>query len=96
MTDSAGLAAESIKAVKKTLFMDLTANGWPAELDKSEGLAIINDSTIAVGNDNDFGQVCPAANGIAMATGTLCHVFTYGLQEAIKFPACTPATRLPQ
>ena len=86
LTDSAGLAAEGIKAVKKTLFMDLTTNGWPAELDKSEGLAIINDSTIAVGNDNDFGQVCPNADGIAIATGTLCHVFTYGLQGTNKIP----------
>lgn len=98
MVDSAGLAAEGIKAVKKTLFMDLTTNGWPAELDKSEGLAIINDSTIAVANDNDFGQVCPNADGIAIATGTLCHVFTYGLQGANKIPnlyvPVTPPTKL--
>lgn len=86
LTDSAGLAGAGIKAVKKTLFMDLTAHGWPAELDKSEGLAIINDSTIAVGNDNDFGQVCPNADGIAIATGTLCHVLTYGLQGSNKIP----------
>lgn len=95
MVDSAGLAAENIKAVKKTLFMDLTANGWPAELDKSEGLAIINDSTIAVSNDNDFGQVCPDANGIAIATGTLCHVFTYGLQGTNKIPNLHSNTQPP-
>lgn len=86
LVDSAGLAEQGIKAVKKTLFMDLTANGWPAALDKSEGLAIINDSTIAVSNDNDFGQVSPDANGIATATGILCHVFTYGLQGDNKIP----------
>lgn len=89
LVDSAGLAGEGIKAVKKTLFMDLTAHGWPAALDKSEGLAIINDSTIAVSNDNDFGQVSPEANGIATATGTLCHVFTYGLQGDNKIKGLT-------
>jgi len=86
LVDSAGLAGEGIKAVKKTLFMDLTAHGWPAELDKSEGLAIINDSTIAVGNDNDFGQVSPGANGIATATGIKSHVLVYGLQGDNKIP----------
>ncbi len=93
LVDSAGLAAEGIKAIRKKLFIDLTANGWPAELDKSEGLAIINDSTIAVGNDNDFGQVCPNADGIAIATGTLSHVLVYGLKGANKIPNLyTPTT----
>lgn len=80
LADSAGLAFQGITPVKKTLFMDANANGWPSSLEKIEGLAIINDSTIAVCNDNDFGQVSPAANGIATATGYLSHVFTYGLQ----------------
>ncbi len=84
LADSAGLAAQGIKAVQKTLFMDLTANGWPDALDKSEGLAIINDSTIAVGNDNDFGQFSPDEDGIATATGIPCHVFVYGLQGSNK------------
>ncbi len=80
LVDSAGLAFQGITPVKKTLFMDLNANGWPSSLEKSEGLAIINDSTIVVGNDNDFGQVSPSANGIATATGYLSHMFQYGLQ----------------
>ncbi|PSK88800.1 esterase-like activity of phytase family protein [Taibaiella chishuiensis] len=93
LVDSAGLAGEGIKAIRKKLFIDLTANGWPAELDKSEGLAIINDSTLAVGNDNDFGQVCPNADGIAIATGTLSHVLVYGLKGANKIPNLyTPVT----
>src|SRR5690606_34305521 len=48
LVDAAGLTAESITPVSKTLVMDLLANGWPAVLDKAEGLAIINDSTIAI------------------------------------------------
>lgn len=84
LADSAGLAFQGISAVKKTLFMDLNANGWPSSLEKSEGLAIINDSTIAVGNDNDFGQVSPNADGIATATGFRSHVLKFGLQGSNK------------
>lgn len=84
LADAAGLAAQNIVPVQKTLFMDVNANGWPAALEKIEGIAIINDSTIAVNNDNDFGQACPAANGIPTATGNLSHIFRYGLQGANK------------
>lgn len=84
LVDSTGLASYGIKAVKKTLFMDLLANGWPAILDKAEGLAILNDSTIAVCNDNDFGQTCPLADGIPIATSNLSHIITYGLAGSNK------------
>ena len=84
LADSTGLATYNIKAVKKTLVMDLLANSWPAALDKAEGLAIINDSTIAIGNDNDFGQTCPLANGIPIATNNVSHVITYSLSGANK------------
>lgn len=84
LADSAGLAAQSIVPVKKTLVMDLLANSWPAALDKAEGLAIINDSTIAIANDNDFGQVSVPQNGVATATTNLSHVITYRLSGANK------------
>ena len=84
LVDAAGLSANSITPVKKTLFFDLLANGWPSELDKAEGLAIINDSTIAVCNDNDYGQSAPAADGLATATGKTSHVLVFGLQGANK------------
>ncbi|MEN9346145.1 MAG: putative phytase, partial [Bacteroidota bacterium] len=88
LVDSAGLAANSIKPVKKTLFMNLLSNGWPASLEKAEGLAIINDSTIAICNDNDYGQMAALPdNGVAMATGITGHVFVYGLQGANKLKA---------
>jgi hypothetical protein len=79
LVDSTGLANNGIKAVKKTLVMDMLANAWPAVLDKAEGLAIINDSTIAFCNDNDFGQTCPNADGIAIPTTNVSHVITYRL-----------------
>jgi hypothetical protein len=92
LVDSAGLAFQGIAAVRKTLAIDLNANGWPSALEKAEGLAIINDSTIAVCNDNDFGQVSPAANGIATATGNLSHLFKYRLQGSNKLTNFEPLT----
>ncbi|GAA4451646.1 esterase-like activity of phytase family protein [Rurimicrobium arvi] len=86
LVDSAGLAGAGIKAVEKTLVMDLLANGWDASLDKAEGITIINDSTIALCNDNDFGQTCPSANGVPVATTNLSHIVVYGLKGANKIP----------
>jgi hypothetical protein len=91
LVDSTGLANNGIKAITKTLVMDLLASGWPSNLDKAEGLAIINDSTIAIANDNDFGQKSDLANGIATATGNLSHLITYRLSGAKKLPNYTPS-----
>ncbi len=84
LTDSIGLANNSIKPVKKSLFMDLLANAWDPLLDKPEGIAIINDSTIAISNDNDFGQSSPAENGVATVSTNLSHLVVYGLKGANK------------
>ena len=84
LVDQTGLTNNSITPVQKTLFMDLLANNWPSNLEKAEGLAIINDSTFALVNDNDFGQYSPAENGIATANGNLSHLFEYGLSGANK------------
>jgi hypothetical protein len=84
--DSAGLVAAGITPVKKTLLIDLVANGWPAALDKVEGIAILNDSTVALVNDNDFGQTCPAADGIAVPTTNKSHLFTFRLSGTDKLP----------
>ena len=86
LIDEAGLNSNGIKPVTKTLFMDLLANGWPSVLDKAEGLAIINDSTIAVCNDNDFGAASPGADGIATATNNKSHVLVYALHGNNKIP----------
>jgi 2',3'-cyclic-nucleotide 2'-phosphodiesterase (5'-nucleotidase family) len=84
LVDATGLAANNITPVSKILFMDLLLNGWNPLLDKAEGLAIINDSTIAVGNDNDYGQISLLENGIATATTNKSHVVIYGLQGLNK------------
>jgi hypothetical protein len=90
LVDSAGLAANSITPVKKTLMMDLLANGWPAALDKAEGLAIVNDSTIFICNDNDYGQNSPGETGIAAATTNISHVIKYGLRGVNKLSNFKP------
>ena len=90
LVDSAGLVFQGIFPVKKTLFMDLLASGWPANLEKAEGLAIINDSTIALVNDNDYGQISPAEDGVATATGILSHLITFGLQGNKKLTGFVP------
>ena len=43
-----------VKPMKKTLLLDLNAIGWAAE--KAEGLTLVDGSTIALANDNDFGM----------------------------------------
>lgn len=94
LVDSAGLAAQNIVPVKKTLFMDMLANGWPAALDKAEGIAVVNDSTLAICNDNDYGQTSPNADGIPTATTNLSHVIVYRLQGANKIKNFVPLPAL--
>jgi hypothetical protein len=86
LVDATGLTANGITPVTKTLYMDLLANGWNPVLDKAEGLAIINDSTIAIGNDNDYAQTTlgGAEDGVAVATTSLSHVVTYRLSGTNK------------
>lgn len=46
-------AWSEVVTLKKTLLLDLNAAGWLAE--KAEGLALVDSSTVALINDNDFG-----------------------------------------
>lgn len=64
--DTAGLASNNVTPVSKTLYVDLVAAGYEA-YDKPEGLALVDNDTIAVINDNDFGL----AGGLDPATGQL-------------------------
>lgn len=82
LKDATGLATEGIIPVTKTLFFDLRANNWNHE--KAEGLTIINDSTIAVCNDNDFGQLSVNEDGIAVENNVPSQLFVYHLQGANK------------
>lgn len=55
LQSDAGLAALGITPAAKTLFVDLGAIGYN-RVDKTEGLALIDENTLAVINDDDFGM----------------------------------------
>ena len=84
LVDSIGMAGFNLNAVKKTLVMDLLANAWPSSYDKAEGLALVNDSTIAICNDNDFGSNAPNGDGIPIASNLTSHLITYRLSGINK------------
>lgn len=54
LQSAAGLTAAGIYPVKKTLYVDLAEVGYHMG-DKAEGLAFVDENTLAVLNDNDFG-----------------------------------------
>jgi hypothetical protein len=88
----AGLAANGIIPVQKEFFTDLLELGWERQHDKPEGLAILNDSTFAVINDNDFGISAPNADGKIALTGktTRLYVFTLPKDKQLNYvsPYC--------
>ena len=92
LKDSTGLANNNIVPVAKTLFMDMLANKWPSNFEKAEGIALINDSTIAFVNDNDFGQYSPLENGVAAANNMESHLFVYGLNGKNKITGLVQPT----
>lgn len=52
-TASNGVDYAGVVTLRKTELLDLNALGWLAE--KAEGLALVEDHTLALVNDNDFG-----------------------------------------
>jgi hypothetical protein len=92
LTDSAGLAKYSITPVQKTLYLDLVANKWNIACEKSEGIAIINDTTIAVGNDNDYGMSSPNDDGAIVASGIQTTIYRYTLPSSMKLNYHSSAT----
>ncbi len=74
-----GLTANGIVPVEKEFFADLLELGWERQHDKPEGLAILDDSTFAVINDNDFGLASPAADGKIVLTGKTTRLYVYTL-----------------
>ena len=63
------LAAAGVTPIGKTLHVDLAAAGYD-EVEKVEGLAVVDEDTLAVINDNDFtvGDIT-----LDMSTGTFVH-----------------------
>lgn len=81
--------ANGVTPVQKTLYLDLLANGWDPSHKKPEGITVVNDTTIAVINDNDFGVDSPQADGMLVSTGkkTVLYQFTVPKSMALNFVA---------
>lgn len=79
--------ANGIMPVQKTLYMDLLAHDWDPAHKKPEGITVVNDSTIVVINDNDFGVDSPKADGNLILTGknTVLYQFTVPREMALNF-----------
>jgi hypothetical protein len=58
--DLAALSAMGVTPAKKTRILDLVDMGWTAE--KAEGIAMVDDKTLAVSSDNDFGLALTVAD----------------------------------
>ena len=54
----------NVVVLKKTLLLDLNAAGWLAE--KAEGLALVDENTLALVNDDDFGLKTIVQNASAV------------------------------
>ena len=86
----------AVTPLKKTLLLDLNAIGWAAE--KAEGLTLIDDSTIALANDNDFGLKTKVfdANGVEVdgADVTKCTVDANGTIVTSSTAGCNAANTI--
>ena len=91
LESNADPAALGVTALLKTLVVDLsTLQGVPG---KVEGIAIVNDTTIAIANDNDFdiGKLDAAGNLIAPGA-TKSQLLLVQVQSLLP----SPATQLPR
>lgn len=88
---AANLSTYGVQVVKKETVLDLLEAGWDRSHDKPEGLTILNDSTIAVVNDNDFGIDSPAGDGTVVFTGKTTRLYIFGLNNKLDYvsPYCT-------
>ncbi len=73
-----------IVPVKKQLYFDALANGWDPLFQKPEGLTIMNDSTIAMTEDNDFSINSPNSDGTIINTNIPTRMYIFTMQQALK------------
>lgn len=86
----AALQAANIKPIAKTLHVDLAQTGY-AGVEKIEGLAMIDATTLALVNDNDFGVagivVDQASGTYTLAEGYVPEPVSFGLVKTSGFDA---------
>jgi len=85
-----------VVALKKTVLLDLNAVGWLAE--KAEGLTMVDDNTLALVNDNDFGLktkiFTPAGVAVADADVTKCNIDANGVIVTSSSAGCDAANSI--
>ncbi|TND08336.1 MAG: hypothetical protein FD123_2367 [Bacteroidetes bacterium] len=90
LADAATAITRGVTPVTKTPLLDLLECNWDLSHDKPEGITIINDSTIAIVNDNDYGINSPNADGNIVMTNKTTRVYVYHLPSPLNL--CYPVT----
>jgi hypothetical protein len=78
----ADLKKAGIEAVKKTMVVDLAKLGFSP--DKFEGLAVVDATTIAVVNDNDFGVSAIDSRGRVVRGGSAPRLVVIRVPEPLQ------------
>ncbi len=84
LNDAAGAMEYGIRVVDKTHLLDLIAAGYDPVLDKPEGIAIIDNKTIAIINDNDYDIDAPENNEYIIQPDHPTCLFLFRLPDGIK------------
>ena len=95
LLDAPTLQSKGIYPVQKQLIADLTQLGWEKNHDKPEGLTVMNDSTFAVINDNDFGIDAPKADGKIVSTNKTTRLYVFTLPADQQFDFVPVDSRIP-
>jgi 3-phytase len=72
----------SVQYVKKTMAVDLAKLGFSP--DKFEGLALVDPTTIAVVNDNDFGVTAIDTKGNVVKSGAMPRLVVIRVPQPIQ------------
>ncbi len=82
LNNAKGAARYGIKVVEKTHLLDIIQAGYDPELNKPEGLTIIDNQTIAIINDNDYDIDAPERDKKIVQHGHPTCLFIFKLPEA--------------
>lgn len=87
LVDAQTAASFGVLTVEKEMFIDLLELNWNRAHDKPEGITIIDNQTIALINDNDYGIDSPNEDGVIVQTGkeTVLYKFSLPANKALNF-----------
>jgi len=72
-------------AVSKKLLLNLTDNGYQTNINKPEGITLINNQTIAIVNDNDYGIGEVDEKNTIQILDAKTHIYLFTLPEKLNF-----------